>query len=70
MALDPVIKVGSKIRDNDPRMKGRTLEIVKLYPNGIAAKDATGRVRIYLAHRVFVDNRARKYGMNLVYTLS
>lgn len=69
MALNPAIKVGSKLRDNDPRMKGRTVEVVELYPNGVAAKDSAGRIRVYLAHRVFVDNKARKYGMNLIYTL-
>lgn len=70
MALDPVIKVGSRLRDNDPRMRGRTVEIVELRPNGVIAKDASGREREYLSHRIFVDNKARKYGMNLVYTLS
>lgn len=70
MALDPVIQVGKKLRDNDPRMKGRTLEIIELYPNGVAAKDSAGRVRVYLSHRIFVDNKQRKYGMNLVYVLS
>lgn len=64
------LKVGQKIRDNDPRMKGRVLTITAIWPNGVSAKDAAGSERVYLRHRIFTDNKQRKYGMNLLYTFS
>lgn len=61
------LKVGDKLRDNDPRVGwNRVLEVVEVYPNGVAAKDSIGRVRIYLRHRIFTDGKTRNYGLNRI----
>lgn len=57
---------GDKLVDNDPRMRGRTLTVIESLPNGVSAKDGTGRVRLYLSHRLFTDGKPRKYGYNKV----
>jgi hypothetical protein len=60
------LKIGDRIRDNDPRMRERVLKIVEILPNGVAAKDSMGRVFVYLRRRVFVDGRPRRYGLNRI----
>lgn len=61
------LKVGDKLKDNDPRMgDNRILTIVELLPNGVVAENCAGKRRMYLRKRIHTDGKARKSGMNLV----
>ena len=60
------LKRGDKLRDNDPRMRGRELTITQVFPNGVAAVDSMGKTRIYLLKRIFFDGKPRRYGLNKI----
>lgn len=60
------LKIGDVIKDNDPRMIGRQLTIMEIYPNGVGAKDSAGKFRVLLRHRIFTDSKTRRYGFNLI----
>lgn len=60
------MKAGDKLRDNDPRMNGRILTIIEVLPNGCAAKDSMGRIRLYLANRIHSDGKTRRGGLDLI----
>jgi len=63
---DPLF-VGDILQDNDPRMTtNRTLEVIEVLPNGVAAKNRSGKVRLYLRHRIFTDQKPRKSGLTRV----
>lgn len=64
---DTELKIGDRIKDNDPRMRqNRILRIVEVLPNGVAAKDEYGRVFTYLRRRIFTDGKPRRGGFDLV----
>ena len=63
---DDDLKVGDKIRDNDPRMGNRVLTIVEIFPNGVAALDARGRMFTYLRRRIHTDGKPRVGGFSKV----
>jgi hypothetical protein len=58
--------VGSKLKDNDPRCAGRVLTVTEVLPNGVAAKDLTGRSRLYLLQRIHTDGKPRRSGLSLI----
>lgn len=60
------LKIGDKLRDNDPRMSGRTLTITEVLPNGVAAVDSRGRTFLYLRERIHTDGKPRRSGLSLV----
>lgn len=62
------LKVGDRIRDNDPRMasRNRVLTIVEIHPNGATAKDSLGRLFTYLRRSIHTDGKSRKAGFSLV----
>lgn len=60
------LKVGDKLRDNDPRMSGRVLTITEVLPNGCAARDSSGRVFLYLRKRIHTDGKPRRSGLSLI----
>ena len=60
------LKIGDKMKDNDPRMGDRVLEITEILPNGVRAVDGQGKVRIYLRHRIYLDGKPRHSGFNLI----
>lgn len=60
------IRVGGKIKDNDPRMGNRVLTIINVLPYGVVAKDIMGRVFTYLTKRVYTDGKPRKSGMSVI----
>lgn len=66
MSTKPEIKVGDRIKDNDPRMPHRVLTVVEILPNGLVAKDVQGRPFIYLRRRIFTDGKSRRYGFNVI----
>lgn len=60
------IKVGDRLKDNDPRMSGRVLTITDVLPNGVSAVDSSGRVFLYLRKRIHTDGKPRKSGLSLI----
>lgn len=61
------LKVGDKIKDNDPRMgANRVLTITEVMPNGVAAEDSIGNRRLYLRKSIHTDGKPRRSGFNLV----
>ena len=61
------LKVGDKIKDNDPRMGGtRVLEIIEVLPNCVCAADSIGRVRRYLRKAIHTDGKSRRTGFSVV----
>lgn len=60
------LQEGQRIKDNDPRMPHRVLTIIEILPNGVAAKDSAGRVRLYLRKSIHTDGRPRKSGFSLI----
>ena len=60
------LKVGDKIKDNDPRVTGhRILTIVEILPNGVIAEKC-GKRRTYLRRRIHTDGKPRKNGLSLI----
>lgn len=63
------LKVGDRIKDNDPRMsKNRVLTITAILPNGVQAEDSLGRRRLYLRKSIHTDGKLRRGGFDLVRT--
>jgi hypothetical protein len=60
------LKVGDRIKDNDPRMPHRVLNITEILPNGVLAKDSMGNVRAYLRRRIYTDDKPRRTGFSLI----
>lgn len=61
------LKVGDKLRDNDPRMQHRSLlTIVRILPNGVLADDLSGRCFALLRRRIHTDGKPRRGGFDLV----
>ena len=60
------MKVGDKIKDNDPRMYNRVLEIVEMLPFGVSAKDRAGRKFTILQRRIHADGKPRRSGFDLI----
>jgi hypothetical protein len=60
------LKVGDRIKDNDPRMPNRVLTIHQVLPNGVAVKNSMGRVFLILRRRIYTDGKPRRTGFDLV----
>ena len=76
------IKIGDRIADNDPRMTGRTLEVVEVKIGGgrtpvggawlygpadiVIAEDTIGRRHKVRINRIFDDGKPRRGGFSLV----
>ncbi len=60
------MKIGDKLKDNDPRMRNRVLTIVGILPNGVAAQDCRGKIRGYLGKHIHADGKPRRSGFSLV----
>lgn len=59
-------KVGDRMKDNDPRMSGRVLTVTEVLPNGVAAIDSIGRIRLYLRKHIHTDGKTRRSGFSLI----
>lgn len=59
------LRVGDKIKDNDPRSSHRILTITGLLPNGVEAVFA-GRVVRILRRRIYTDGKQRRSGFSLL----
>lgn len=59
-----VLKIGDRIKDNDPRMGKRILEITEVNGSYVFATTPIGRtVRISINH-IYVDARKRRTGFS------
>lgn len=65
---DRALRVGDRLRDNDPRMGGgkRVLTITLLRLDFVYATDISGRRFTYSRHRIHTDGKARKSGLSLI----
>lgn len=61
------LRVGDRLKDNDPRMRHRVLTITDILPNGVVARDELGREFGYLRRRIHTDGKPRKSGMSLIF---
>lgn len=61
------LEVGDRIKDNDPRMNGRTLKVIGLDVRYVYCERVNGgpQYRI-LRNRVFTDGKARRTGFSKV----
>lgn len=63
------LAVGDWIKDNDPRMPDRVLEVVEMLPNGVRAavpgRGNTG-LTIIRMDRIRTDGKPRRYGWNRI----
>ena len=67
--MENEMKVGDKIKDNDPRMgPNRVLTITDLLPYGVVAIDSMGKVRRYLSKHIHTDGKPRRGGFDLIRT--
>ena len=62
------MKVGDRIKDNDPRMGGRVLTICMVANSGdyVRARDSIGFERMYMAKRIHSDGKPRRTGFDLL----
>ena len=61
------LKVGDKLRDNDPRMSHRAqLTITHILPHGVHAKTGRGQTVTLLRRRIFTDGTPRRSGFDLI----
>jgi hypothetical protein len=64
------LKVGDKIKDNDPRtLFPRVLTIIEILPNGVAARSSAGRVVTIVRRRIYTDGKPRRNGFSLLAAL-
>lgn len=59
------LKIGDKIKDNDPRSSHRILVITSILPNGVEAELGGRRVSI-LRRRIYTDGKPRRSGFSLL----
>jgi len=62
------LKVGDRIKDNDPRMGGRVLTICAVALSGdyVRARDSIGFERMYMTSRIYMDSKPRRRGFTLL----
>ena len=67
-----MLKVGDKLKDNDPRMAGRFLTITAIGVVGIygvesvRAKNTNGKEVSISTRRIYTDGKPRRSGFDLV----
>ena len=61
------LKVGDKLRDQDPRMSHRAqLTITHILPNGVQAQTGRGQAVRILLSRIYTDGKPRRNGFALM----
>lgn len=60
------MKIGDKIKDNDPRMNGRELTITVDAGDYIRAQNSVFQEVRILKRRIYTDGKPRKSGFSLV----
>jgi hypothetical protein len=67
MSEQTELKVGDKLRDQDPRMSHRAqLTITHILPNGVQAENGRGQAVTILRRRIYTDGKPRRNGFALV----
>lgn len=59
------LAVGQKLRDNDPRMEGRVIEIASLDEHSVVCKSGSRYVRVKRS-RIHNDGKTRRTGFDLI----
>jgi hypothetical protein len=61
------IEIGDRIIDNKPCMKGRTLIVIAIVGNYVAAmRSASTRVFLIRKDRIFTDGKPRRSGFSFI----
>ena len=61
------LKVGDKLRDQDPRMSHRAqLTITHILPNGVQAQTGRGQAVRILLRSIYTDGKPRRSGFALM----
>lgn len=60
------LKIGDKLKDNDPRMPNRVLTIAEVLPNGVMCFTHANRTTMILRRRIYTDGKPRRSGFSLV----
>jgi hypothetical protein len=66
VSTETTLQVGDRIKDNDPRMPNRVMTITEILPNGVAARDSLGKLRLYLRRSIYTDGKPRRSGFSLL----
>lgn len=62
-----MLKVGDELKDNDPRVGVRIVEIVALLPDGVEVFNrATSRTTRISAKYIYTDEKLRRTGFSLL----
>lgn len=62
-------KPGDFLKDNDPRMGNRVLEITADAGDYVLASDAMGKTFRILKRRIHMDGKARRGGFDLIHAI-
>lgn len=62
------LRIGDKLKDNDPRMGNRVLTVIDFTVDGqrVMLRDSMGTVYRHKMSRVYTDGKPRKSGLSLV----
>lgn len=60
------IKVGDKLKDNDPRVGNRILTVMKIGYSFVKAKAPSGRIVSIRMDRIHTDGKPRRSGFDLI----
>jgi hypothetical protein len=60
------IKIGDRLKDNDPRMTGRVLTVLLLLHDRVYAHDSRGRYNWYQRKRIYTDAKPRRSGFSRI----
>lgn len=60
------IKVGDKLKDNDPRVGNRILAVREIGKNFVEAKAPSGRIVSIRVDRIHTDGKPRRSGFDLI----
>ncbi len=60
------IKVGDKLKDNDPRVGNRILTVMKIGHGFVEAKAPSGRIVEIRVDRIHTDGKPRRSGFDLI----
>lgn len=61
-----MLKVGDRIKDNDPRMTGRVLRVLEIWPTHIKAVASYCRPVTIRIDRIYPAGSARKSGFTVI----
>jgi hypothetical protein len=63
------LQVGQRIKDNDPRVAGRTLIIASMDNGYVTATNVRGQPVRILRNRIYTDDKQRRTGFSVIAAL-